>query len=65
MVDIHYSPMWQARVTGRRPHHLGVNVILMYLWSIVFALALASAAVILRVISVGRPSPIPVALQNY
>ena len=57
--------MWQARVTGRRPHHLGVNVILMYLWSIVFALALASAAVILRVISVGRPSPIPVALQNY
>jgi hypothetical protein len=37
----------------------------LYLWSLVFALALASAGVILRVISVVRPTPIPVALQNY
>jgi hypothetical protein len=36
-----------------------------YLWSFVFALALAAASVILRVISVGRPSPNPVAGQSY
>jgi hypothetical protein len=36
-----------------------------YLWSFVFALALAAAGVILRVITVVQPSPIPVAGQSY
>jgi hypothetical protein len=37
----------------------------MYLWSFVFALALVSAGVVLRFIDVVRPTPIPVALENY